>query len=67
MRSNMQRLFRLPDGEERCHPEHFGCTPKIRCLRFRAMHALNVPLADHSTEEDDCKKFLELPDAEKAP
>lgn len=63
----MQRVFRLPEGEERCKPEHYVCTRKFKCLRFRVEPTQGVPLGDHSSLMDICAKFLPLTGDDKAP
>ena len=66
----MQRLLRLPEGEERC-AAGISCPDRHQCLRWRAYPAIGTPLADYSFDrsqsDKDCVKFLELPSDKEAP
>lgn len=64
----MQHVFHLhADQGERCKPEHYVCTQKFKCLRYRAEPDRGIPLADHSSLLDDCNKSLPLVGNDKAP
>jgi hypothetical protein len=67
VRSNMQRLLRLPIDEERCACRS-PCHDRHGCLRWRAYDYPGTPLADYSFERGEtCDHFLEIPSDKDAP
>ena len=64
----MQRIYRLPEAEERCAARE-PCHDRTNCLRWRAYPGIGTPLADHSIDRTPylCAHFLEMPHDKEAP